>query len=204
MRTIAHVIIVTAGPVTTSKGAIEGVVFTNDDFVCSDDREARVQRLLVISAGRIVLPPAVEQGLIVSRCGVDVKASVSIGKSRLSSTGPIVGLEGTALSKSSVVEAKKPQPLGFIRWFETSTIGFECAPTERGFKVTQVTEPGNAMLAGLRVGDVITRIDGQQVAQSQEGFRKQLRRGSVQDACDLTVLRDDKSVSVVLDFRDDN
>jgi S1-C subfamily serine protease len=144
----------------------------------------------------------IDTSLLISRVGIDATNVRRLDRSHLASSGKIRGVADAAGDRmKSTVESEQDRPLGFVRWFETTSVGFEASPGKGGTRITDVTNGSVAARSGLRKGDVITAIDGEAVKDSVEDFRKQVRRGSVQDGCIVTVTRDNEVRSLVFDFR---
>jgi PDZ domain len=195
---------IATAPVSAEGGTASGILFTTADFESGSSEGSRVVGFVIISAGRVSLHQDVRHNLIIARDGIDATNCKYVFDSHLASSGKIAVADKSETRKGLAVEASQVRPLGFIKWFETSTIGFESGPVWNEHKVATVTPGSVADSAGLRASDVITRIDGEPVKDSREEFRKQLRRGSVQDACELTVVRTGRTMSIVLDFGADN
>jgi hypothetical protein len=205
-RQIGASVIVSTGPVSAGYHGGLGIVLTNADFDCDDPTHGSLRSFIVVSAGSIKLGEKVDvdRSLLVSRGGISA-GSQSIVASHLTSTGKIDAAPRPLNKRlASKIEAEQERPLGFIRWFETTTVGFEITPESRGMRVSEVLTGSVAAAGGLRTGDVIAAVDGQRAGATAEEFRKQIRRGSVQDACAITVIRDSKELTLNLDFQADN
>ncbi len=70
-----------------------------------------------------------------------------------------------------------------------------------GFDITKVEKQGPAQEAGLQVGDTITAVDGESVAQLGADAAKEKVRGKEGTRVDITVLRDGKSLTVSVERR---
>jgi hypothetical protein len=99
----------------------------------------------------------------------------------------------------SIIRENTPGLLGWVRFFELADAGLEASPVESGVKVTKVLDKQPPQKAGLRVGDVITAIDGV-TFKDFEQFRRLLRRSTVRDSSKFTVRRDGKSVELTASF----
>lgn len=85
----------------------------------------------------------------------------------------------------------------FNRPFEWDMSGLWLQPTGEGLRVGFVVDGSPAGRAGVLVGDVVTRMNGREVAPADlPGMREKLRQPGQQ--LDLTVMRDGKPVSVTL------
>lgn len=73
-----------------------------------------------------------------------------------------------------------------------------------GVRVTQVYSNSTAQAAGLRVGDLITAIDGEPVAASQPGdeevFTNRIRQYRVGDKPEFTIVRDRESIKAIVEL----
>jgi len=90
-------------------------------------------------------------------------------------------------------------PLNFVHFFETADAGIEVTASPGGVAVAKLTDGLPPAKAGLKVGDVITAVDGKAAA-DLETFRRLLRRGTVLEQTVFTVKRDRKDVTVTASF----
>ncbi|MGI9240627.1 MAG: S1C family serine protease [Verrucomicrobiales bacterium] len=74
-------------------------------------------------------------------------------------------------------------------------LGVQSTSTSRGVTISRVERRSPAYTAGLKPGDVITHIDGEEVA-SRAGFRKTVAGRSPQDQLNFTILRRSKELQV--------
>jgi hypothetical protein len=201
---IGNCTLLASGSVVANKSASVCIVLTNGDFACANEPNSRASSLVVVSAGRVVLRRDVQNSFVIARDGIDATACDSVSDSCLTSSGKIDGMEKSDAKRRFKSLPLQAKPLNFVQWFDLAVVGFDGASVEVGLKVAAVTAESVAHRAGLHSGDVIQQIDGEPVKASKEKFRDQLRRGSVQDVCELTVLRAGKTTSIFLDFRADN
>lgn len=77
-------------------------------------------------------------------------------------------------------------------------------PGNEGVRVTEVYKNHSAEKAGLRVGDIITELDGEPIEASQpqdmELFPAMVRQKVIGEKAELTVLRDGEPVQVTVDL----
>jgi S1-C subfamily serine protease len=93
-----------------------------------------------------------------------------------------------------IVASPTKRPLGLIRFFEVSDVGL----TLDGCKVTKVTGP--LAKAGVKVGDVLTHVDGVAVKDA-EALRKALRRRyAILGFGAFTLTREGKPLTVVAEL----
>jgi membrane-associated protease RseP (regulator of RpoE activity) len=123
------------------------------------------------------------------------------GKTIVSSTVLVGGKVHTKPEhiKDSIVRSDEKNPLCFVHWFSAADVGFEVSDGKGPVRVEKVHSGKLPEKAGLKVGDVVTGVDGVAV-DSAESFRKRLRRGAVRDCCLLTVQRGGVTHDVVLKF----
>jgi hypothetical protein len=201
---LANVMAFSTGKVSVTGGTAAGMLFTTEEFESGSDANSRVASFFIFSADRAVLRGKVSDAIIIAREGIDATNCTTVSHCLLATSGKVVGADKSDTRRRLTIDEGKASPLGFVQWFGSSTIGFETDASTGGFKVTSIAAKSVADLAGLRVGDVITHIDGAQAKYAVEGFRKQLRRGSVQDNCELTVARNGFQEIITLDFTADN
>lgn len=198
----ANASLVASGAVSIDGNTAAAILITTDDVVSGGHYPSHVSSLVVVAAGRVRLHQAVAHSLIVARGDIDV-TDCAVGRSHLATSGKIVGADKLAEGSKLRIKTPPERTLQNVRWFETATVGFEATAVENGMKVDSVGKSSVAARGGLRAGDVIVAIDDRSPWKSAEEFRRQLRRGSVQDRCVLSVQRGTASASVLLDFRTD-
>jgi serine protease Do len=96
---------------------------------------------------------------------------------------PVV-LGPTAAPRTPAVQAPPYRPDSGEAW-----LGLEVRPAEGGVEVTRVSRRSPAHRAGLRRGDVVTRIDSVRIA-SEEALQKAIAGKSPQDTVTITVHRE--------------
>jgi hypothetical protein len=69
------------------------------------------------------------------------------------------------------------------------------APEDTGVMISGITSGSPAEIAGLRVGDIITSIDGKEVSSSSDVARP-IRRKEAGEIAEIEVLRDKSSLTV--------
>jgi S1-C subfamily serine protease len=91
--------------------------------------------------------------------------------------------------------------LGWVRFFEIKDAGFEVATGPDGLRVTSVVVNEPPQVAGLRVSDIITAMDGTPVKDLAQ-FRRLLRHSTVLNHSVFTVRRGRKSLELKASFAD--
>jgi hypothetical protein len=202
---LANATVISTGPISVDGGSASVILLTTEDFTSGESYDSRVAHFTIVSAGRVVLHRNVDSSLVIAHGDIDV-TGCRIGPltNHFATAGKLVGTDKLATGTKLRVKLPPEDTLRLIHWFETSTVGFEATATDSGIKVCSVVPDSEAAEAGLKSGDLITALDGRPAEKAIDGFRKQLRRGSVQDRCYLTVRRDGKSETLMLDFRGDN
>lgn len=202
-RRLSTSVIVSTGPVSSQTWIKGSVILSTGDVICGDSTDS-VSGAIIVSGGRVVLRGQVSSALVIAREGIDVTQCKTRPDWHLVSSGKIDGAaDDPGGVRNPRVESGQAEPLGHVRWFDSSSVGFESDPKKGGHQVTALGRETPAVRAGLAVGDLITAIDGVPVQESAAGFRVQLRAASVHDICVLRVVRDGQPRSIVLDFRPD-
>jgi S1-C subfamily serine protease len=116
---------------------------------------------------------------------------------RLVSGGRVLVPERLRLRVSNcVVEENATMPLGFVRFFDPAREGVVVEAAKGGVRVKAVDAAKPFAKAGLRVGDLLTAVQGAAV-DSPETFCRLLRRAWVGDEdCTLAVVRSGKALDV--------
>src|SRR5262249_3636290 len=100
---------------------------------------------------------------------------------------------------NSTIRDRAPGLLGWIRFFETADAGVQVAAADGGVTVSKLADGQPPAKAGLKVGDVITAVDGK-LAKDPETFRRLLRRGTVMDQTVFMVKRGGKDMTHTASF----
>lgn len=147
----------------------------------------------------------IEDAFVISGSVVIANGSVkcrSAGNSVIVAAGTITSKykRDDPLNAQTIWIENEPNPFGFIEWFSTAEVGLEVAAAKGSVKVAKLHDGKLPFKAGLKVGDIITAVDGTKV-DSPDSFRRGLLRGVVNERCTLTVKRGDMSLDILLDFR---
>ena len=188
-------IIATPGSIRT--GDIFGSVFLAGDSITVKSPEIS----MVIADGDIAATESIRASIIITRGAV--RSRRDIEKSFVLSGGPVEfgtnKQKQVGRSVNSTIRERTPKLLGWVRFFETADAGIDVTAADGGVKVAKLTDGLPLAKAGLKVGDVITAVDGKPAA-NPETFRRLLRRGTVMDQTAFAVKRGDKALTVTASF----
>jgi hypothetical protein len=129
----------------------------------------------------------------------------TIGHSTVMSSGAIFVSEKSKLLKN-VIKENEPNPLGPVRFFDPAQYGIEVGNINNNVGITKLAVGEHFAKAGLKVGDVVVKINKSPVI-SIAGFRKVLRRHLAgMEALQFEVRRNDEvlSISVANKFPEKN
>lgn len=73
----------------------------------------------------------------------------------------------------------------------------EAAKTKKGVSVRQITPGSPGEKAGMKVGDIVTHVDGKEI-ESMEGMQREIRTRHAGDKVKLTVIRDKRQLQIVV------
>ena len=138
-------------------------------------------------------------GASVAICRGEIKCKVEPFDCFLCSGGRVDCPRTEWVAKKCTIKEKDRFPLNFVRFFETTDAGIGVALAEDGVKIVKLAEGQPPAKAGLKVGDVITALDGKP-ASNPEVFRRLLRRGTVADETKFTVKRNGKEITITASF----
>ena len=177
----AHSLLVSCGTVQTAGQIHNSAVIAGGDVMVRDfggvivaggDVKARKIGGLVIAKGSVTCTAELDRAFVVSGGRIDCPRS-----------------------RESTLRPNVPKLLGWVRFFEVSDAGLEIAAVDGGVKVTKIADRQPPQVAGLRVGDVITAIDGSDFKDVTQ-FRRLLRHSTVQKSSKFTVQRDGKAIDI--------
>lgn len=94
-----------------------------------------------------------------------------------------------------VTEEKVRKPLGYITFFELSTVGVEGTAAGGAVRVTAVAEGGEFDAVGVKVGDMVTAVEGKK-PDTAESLRRLLRDALAVGDATVTLRRGDKDLTV--------
>jgi S1-C subfamily serine protease len=186
---------VSRGPVSV-RGIIGSLVLATGDVTSGDD----VSESVVICDGDVHVKGNVGRSLIIARGSISIKGTtetntliaggtVTIGKPR-EPTNP-----RAEMSSRDIIEEKAKKPLGYITFFELSTVGVEVKVADKAVTVAAIADGKTFAAAGVRVGDIVTAVNGQK-PDSAESLRRLLRDALALGDATLTLNRGDKTQTV--------
>jgi hypothetical protein len=174
--TFTRSLLVCRGSVQGNNWTTENVIFANGNVTTRGKHPA----------GSISLCLVVCEGDIESR---DVPGSVLIASG---------AVKTHFKPHNCVVIQKDPNPLKLIRRFDLSAVGAEVKDAQSGVEVLAVAEKKPFGVAGLRKGDRIVEVEGEQTPTSED-FRRQVRRRCLDDQVTrVTVRRGDQVVELLV------
>lgn len=159
--------------------------------------DATISNCILICDGAVELQSSVLNSVIVANGPVKYSSSVA-GCTVISTSSIIATTRGSA--DRSVLRENEPNPLGFIKWFKPSEVGIEVVAAKDAVRVERLHDGRLPLKAGVKMGDLVTAIDGTKI-ESTETFRRRLLRGVVNERCNFTIKRGDSKMEVFLDFR---
>jgi hypothetical protein len=157
-------------------GTLNGLVLICDGNVTVKDH---IEPALVIARGNI------QAGSYASRSFLVAGGSVKLGK-----PDPLGGKIWPC-----VVKENETNPLGYITFFELSTVGVEVKVVDKAVQVSAVTNGQPFAKAGVRVGDVVTEVNGKK-PDSAESLRRLLRDALAIGDATVKLRRGDKTETV--------
>jgi membrane-associated protease RseP (regulator of RpoE activity) len=95
--------------------------------------------------------------------------------------------------RESAIEEHVRKPLGYITFFELSTVGVEVKVADTAVSVAKVAEGKPFAKAGVKVGDVVAEVNGKK-PDSAESLRRLLRDALALG--DVTLKRGEKTETV--------
>jgi hypothetical protein len=175
-RSIQASVVFANGDVTARNGLIHGIVICDGDVTLTDSQ---------ISVGLIVA-----RGNISSKFGADravliAGGTVTLGKPR----------EGVAEGRQNTIKEKETNPLGYITFFELSTVGVEVSVVDKAVKVAAVEKGKPFADASVWAGDIITEVNGKK-PDSPESLRRLLRDALAIGDATVKLQRGDKTETV--------
>ena len=201
-------LVVSRGPVNLKRGSQGSLFLATGSFECGD----LFSRSVVICDGDVRVKRHVSYSLIVARGDIsvedyaDASALIAGGKVTIGtppkpvSPVPVADPEKESRRKSEwcqrvIIEEKVTKPLGFITFFELSAVGVEVKEADKTVRVTMVADDRPFAAAGVRVGDVITAVNGKK-PESAESLRRLLRDALALGDAAVVVRRGDATATL--------
>jgi hypothetical protein len=169
-------LLVCRGPVKGNNWTLENVIFANGNVTTrGKELGASISQCLIVSDGDIESGTAADSVLIASGA---IKTQFK----------PL----------NCVVIQKDPNPLKLIRRFDLSAVGADVKDAQPGVEVVAVAEKKPFGVAGLRKGDRIVEVEGEQTA-TPEDLRRQVRGHCLDDQVTrVNVRRGDQMVQLLV------
>jgi hypothetical protein len=188
-------LVVSRGTVRLRKGLESSLVLATGDVIVEEmnystiisDGDVRLiasVQSLIIARGKVVVEGHSEQNTIFAGGTVTLKK-------------PYVNSEGLRrkIDWEDHVQSGVSRPLGFITFFELSTVGVDVSVSDKAVKVVAVEMGRPFDHAGVWVGDVISEVNGKK-PQSAESLRRLLRDALAIGDATVKLQRGDKTVTV--------
>lgn len=176
-----HGSVILGGNSTNVHGTTQSIVVSDGDVISTE----HIRFSIVITRGSVHSRRDIENSLVLAG------GTVKFGTNKQNQVGRNV---------NSTIRDRDPKLLGWVRFFETAEAGVEVTVDAGGVEVAKLIDGLPPVKAGLKVGDVITAVDGKP-AKDPETFRRLLRRGTVMDQTVFAVKRSGKDVAVTVSFR---
>ena len=192
MRKSCRGLIISRGPVR-GPGELENslVIATGDvdiagmgksAIICDGDVHlSGIECCLIIARGNVVVDGHSLQNTIIAG------GTVTLAKPSLSVT--------PRLDIRDHLQSGVKRPLDFITFFELSTVGVEVEREGRAVQVTSIIDDKPFAEAGVRVGDIITAVNGKK-PDSAESLRRLLRDALAIGDATVQLKRGEKTVTV--------
>ncbi len=198
---LIHCLVVSRGPLTA--GIMDSLVLATGDVstkhdifnsvvICDGDVRVKrhVQKSLIIARGNITVGGTVEVGTLIAGGTVTIAVPP---KPHEQVNNPL--LQRDIDSRRVVVEEKVTRPLGYVTFFELSTVGVEVKATDKVVTVAKVAAGSAGEKAGLKVGDVILEVSGKKPADA-EALRRLLRDALAVGDATVKLQRGDTTTTV--------
>jgi hypothetical protein len=187
-----HVFAVSRGPVS-AKGVIrQSLILATGDVTSGDDMSNSV----VICDGDVRVNGNMWVCLVIARGKITVggrtDASTLIAGETVTTTKP---LERVVEGLENIIQEKETKPLGYITFFELSTVGVEVKAAGKAIQVSAVADGKPFAKAGVRVGDVVAEVNGKK-PDSPESLRRLLRDALAVGDATVKLQRGDKTETV--------
>jgi hypothetical protein len=94
----------------------------------------------------------------------------------------------------SHINLESSKTLKWLNWFETSEIGITAELKDDQILITKIVKDSDFANAGLKVGDVVSRIDGKALFDA-DGFRRSIRRAMFQGKIEMRIIRNNEVIN---------
>jgi hypothetical protein len=191
-------LIISGGKVQVGRVVDRSVILANGDVYVAD----RVGNSIIICDGNVEIDGYFSNSVIVARGNITTKKHASA--STLIAGGKVTIGDKEWVSKfgaPTIIKEKERSAYGFIRFFEPEQVGVEVKTVGKEVEVAKVAVGKPFTEAGVRVGDVVLKVDGTAIADPEQ-FRRALRQAVVKGEGALTIRRGEKSETVRVTFPD--
>jgi len=151
---------------------------------------------ILVADGEVVASDGIGFSIVLTRGSITSERDI---KTCIVLAGGTVEFGKNGRNENSTIRENTPKLLGWVRFFELIDAGIDVTAAQGGVAVAKLTDALPPAKAGLKVGDVITAVDGKP-AKDPETFRRLLRRGTVMDQTVFTVKRGGKDVPVTASY----
>ncbi len=153
----------------------------------------------------------IRSSIIISHGKLTSTARLAISDSYLSAKGPIdfpqLEAANCFLHSPKTITIPKalpqqPQPMDDpfgIRFFELSDVGLEVRKQPLGIEITKIAPFSPLRLFGLRIGDVITKVE-ERTIDSEDTLRRAIRSAYVREAGVFHLIRDRQKIERIVVF----
>ncbi len=177
---------------------IGDLLIVDGDLECSYDH-ASFQDSIVICNGTITFPGQTKSfgTYFWARDQIDLPLGMIAKESVFASNERVIGqVPGT----STYQEKLKGEILG-IRFFQLADVGIAAKAHAKGAEITAISPFSPLRLFGLRVGDVVTKVDDRVVG-SPDALRRATRSAFVREAGVYHLLRNGQAFDRIVCFAD--
>jgi hypothetical protein len=169
-------LVVARGSVRAKRGIDDSLVIATGDIICGNELSGS----MIICDGDVHVGGRVGHSLIIARgqitaAGLDLANTLIAGRAVIIKQAVLPPKRDLLLlNLQNSVEENNARPLGFITFFELSTVGIEAKAVGKVVQITAVADGKPFAQAGVRVDDIITEVNGKK-PDSPESLRRLLR-----------------------------
>ena len=196
-------LIVSRGTVRVHKDLDNSLVLATGDVIVGGSMSASA----IICDGNVLVDYGIRRCFIIARGTITVEGTADtcylIAGRTVTITKPPKPVEKVANpvlqkeldSQRVEIEEHCSRPLGFITFFELSTVGVEAKAVDKAVQVTAVADGKPFAAAGVKVGDVVIEVNGKK-PDSPESLRRLLRDALAIGDTTVKLQRGDKTETV--------
>jgi hypothetical protein len=193
-------VVLSRGPILAAKGAIQhSLILATGDVASGYDISCSV----VVCDGDVRVGENVVKTLIIARGSITVEGwgheNTLIAGGKVTIKKPVPLNNGQQLPKEleNLIEEHARHPLGYITFFELSVVGVEVKVADMAVRVSAVADGKPFAKAGVKVGDVVTEVNGKK-PDSPEALRRLLRDALAVGDATVKLRRGDKAETVTI------